>query len=84
LENLDAKLNRVKSECEAVKQAKDALENEYENYKVLETYILHTVDPPFSSHLPFLMEGTYEVIITSCFVGKSFPPVFCNTHKKRD
>ncbi|CAB4034057.1 GRIP and coiled-coil domain-containing 2-like, partial [Paramuricea clavata] len=33
LENLDAKLNRVKSECEALKQAKDALQSEYENYK---------------------------------------------------
>jgi hypothetical protein len=37
LENLDAKLNRVKNECEALKQAKDALQNEYENYKVLKT-----------------------------------------------
>lgn len=41
LENLDAKLTRVKSECDAVKQAKDVLENEYENYKV---FVRHSED----------------------------------------
>ena len=34
LENLDAKLKRVKAESETMKQAKDSLEKEYDNYKV--------------------------------------------------
>ncbi|XP_046852090.1 GRIP and coiled-coil domain-containing protein 2-like [Xenia sp. Carnegie-2017] len=33
LESLDAKLNRLKGECEAAKRAKSELESEYDNYK---------------------------------------------------
>ena len=46
LENLDGKLKRVKGECEAIKQAKDSLESEYENYKVSIHFI------PFSNKSP--------------------------------